>query len=93
MRPALCLTNSIGGYSHVVIAFITSQIKKATENSDLAILETDSHFSETGLKIDSAVRLHRLVTIPENLIQRQLGDLPGSYRGILNRKLRDLFAL
>jgi mRNA interferase MazF len=26
VRPALCLTNLISGYNHVVISFITSQV-------------------------------------------------------------------
>ena len=93
VRPALCLTNSIGAYNHVVIAFITSQISKASEISDLPILMTDSDFRQTGLKIDSAIRLHRLVTIPTTFIQRQLGTLPTTYSPQLETKLKDLFGL
>jgi len=93
VRPALCLTDGISPYHHVVIAFITSQIQKAAEPSDLAILKTDRYFSQTGLKVDSAIRLHRLVTIPESLIQRQLGNLPLTYQSVLNQKLRVLFEL
>ena len=76
VRPALCLTDSISVYDHIVIAFITSQVQKATEASDLAILHIDPNFSQTGLKVDSAIRLHRVVTIPGSLIQKQLGVLP-----------------
>lgn len=67
VHPALFLTNSISAYNHVVIAFITSQLVKATENSDLPILISDHGFSQTGLKIDSAIRLHHLVTVPTSL--------------------------
>jgi len=31
VRPAVCLTDSMTSYNHVVIAFVTSQISKATE--------------------------------------------------------------
>ena len=41
VRPAICLTTTIGTYKHVVIAFITSQISKATEISDLPLFTTD----------------------------------------------------
>lgn len=93
VRPALCLTNSISTYDHVVISFITSQITKATEPTDFPLLTTDADFRLTGLKVDSAIRLHRLVTMPAYLIQRQLGFLPASYQSVLEQKLRVLFSL
>jgi len=93
VRPALCLTDSISVYDHVVISFITSQLAKATEPTDLPLLSTDKDFNLTGLKIDSAIRLHRLVTVPKYLITRQLGILPIAFHAILEQKLRDLFRL
>ena len=35
VRPAICLTDEISPYKHVVIAFITSQVAKAVETSDI----------------------------------------------------------
>ena len=67
VRPALCLTNTISHYDHVVIAFITSQLVSLSEISDLSLHSTDIDFSQTGLKVDSAIRLHRLITIPKSL--------------------------
>lgn len=64
VRPALCLTDTISAYNHVVISFITSQITKATEPTDMPLIATDIDFKLTGLKVDSAIRLHRLVTVP-----------------------------
>lgn len=93
LRPALCLTDSIGVYQHVVIAFITSQLSKATESSDLPLLPSDADFSQTGLKVASALRLHRLVTIPTRLMQRQLGQLPVSQQLKTEQALRALFGL
>lgn len=93
VRPALCLTDTISNYDHIVISFITSQLSQANESSDLPLLTTDRDFYLTGLKVDSAIRLHRLVTIPKYLIKRQLGILPSSYHTVLEEKLRDLFEL
>jgi mRNA interferase MazF len=93
VRPALCLTDTISNYDHIVISFITSQLSQSTETSDLPLLTTDRDFYFTGLKVDSAIRLHRLVTIPKYLIKRQLGILPSSYHTVLEEKLRDLFEL
>jgi mRNA interferase MazF len=93
VRPAVCLTDQISGYKHVVIAFVTSQITKATEPSDILINDRDQNFSQTGLKISSAIRLHRLVTIPTRIIQRKLGELPANYHSELDKKLKKLFGL
>ena len=70
VRPAVCLTDEIGPHRHIIIAFITSQIGEANESSDIPVLQAHSDFVHTGLKVSSAIRLHRLITIPANLIQR-----------------------
>lgn len=93
LRPALCLTDPISVYKHVVIAFITSQVVKATEPSDVLVEKSLTGFSISGLKVDSAVRLHRLVTIPTWLVKRKLGVLPSSLILTVEQELRILFAL
>ena len=93
VRSALCLTEEISHYNHVVIAFITSQISKAWESSDIILSSTDSDFKHTGLKVDSAIRLHRLVTIPEKIMPRELGKLPSNQEIAVKDKLRQLFKL
>ncbi len=81
------------GVCLLVICFITSQVIKATGQTDLPLLTNDTDFGLTGLKVDSVIRLHRLVTIPTYLIRRQLGVLPVSYRPTLAQKVRTLFQL
>ncbi len=93
VRPAVCLTDEISTYRHVVIAFITSQVTKANEPSDIPLLATMVDFSMTGLKVPSAIRLHRLVTIPTNLMHRHLGDLPAGMQRTAEQKLRTMFGL
>ncbi|MEO1416895.1 MAG: type II toxin-antitoxin system PemK/MazF family toxin [Bacteroidota bacterium] len=93
VRPAICLTDRISSYQHIVIAFITSQIQKANESSDVIIMTSHQQFSMTGLKVDSAIRLHRLVTIPERILLRHLGTLPTDFHNELDHKLRLLFSL
>lgn len=93
VRPAICLTDPISPYDHVVIAFITSQIDKAIESSDLQITKEDAGFAQTGLKVSSAIRLHRLVTIPQRLIHRKLGELPMELQTPLKERLLRLFDL
>lgn len=93
VRPALCLTQNISSYNHLVICFITSQIDKANELTDLPILAENPDFTTTGLKVNSALRLHRLVTIPRSFVLRELDVLPTNYHEKVKQKLIDLFEL
>src|SRR5690242_11202250 len=74
VRPAVCLTDEIRPYGHVVLAFITSQVSNPS-SSDLVINANDGDFGATGLKVSSTIRLHRLMTVSKSLIRRQLGRL------------------
>lgn len=93
MRPALCLTEKISPYNHIVIAFITSNIAIANNESDLILNSSDNEFKSTGLKQSSAVILHRITTIPSYVIKRELGFLPLKYHKKLKEKLAKLFEL
>jgi mRNA interferase MazF len=66
VRPALCLTDPIGPYERVIVAFITSNMKSP-------ILASDLPLSGFGLDRSSRIRLHRLMTISRARIQREIG--------------------
>lgn len=87
VRPALCLTELIGPYKHIIIAFITSKIPADLLDSDLVLNDQHEDFSQTGLQKISTLRLHRLATITELLIKRELGTLPETWQVEVNRKL------
>lgn len=93
VRPAVCLTDEIGHYQHIIIAFISSQLPAHPEDSDIIIYKKDSDFSVTGLKVDSVIKLHRIVTIPKNLIRKQLGELSPELAFIVSDKLKSLFKI
>lgn len=93
VRPAICLTNKIGSLNHIVIAFISSQIPLNPFKYDVLIKSREKEFSITGLKTNSIIRLHRMVTLPANLIRRELGFLPKKYHKELNEKIKQLFEL
>lgn len=92
-RPVVCLTTEVGAYQHIVVAFITSQATKATEISDIPIPTTHSDFEQTGLKVDSAIRLHRLITLPSYIILRELGVVSPAIQAEITTRLRVLFDL
>lgn len=93
VRPAICLTNEIGFYRHVVIAFISSQIPARPEATELLLEKKGAGFSLTGLLADSVIKLHRIVTIPQSLIKRRLGHLPPQLATQVDARLRSLFEL
>ena len=44
IRPVLCLSEAVGKYDHIIVAFISTQISDAHELSDLIIFSTDADF-------------------------------------------------
>lgn len=45
VRPAYCLTHSIGAYQHVVFALITSQIDRFSPETEVLIDKDSTDFS------------------------------------------------
>jgi mRNA interferase MazF len=93
VRPALCLTDPIGPYQHVVVAFISSRLPDDLQASDLIIDSNNSDFDMTGLRVTSVVRLHRLMTITISLIKRELGQISARIQRGLSKKMQRLFGL
>ena len=53
VRPAVCVTDEIKPYGHVVLAFITSKVSINPADTDFVIDSNDSDFANTGLKVSS----------------------------------------
>lgn len=69
VRPAVCLTDVIRPHDHVVLAFVTSAVPTNPSTTDFIIANGDADFLQTGLKVSSAIRLHRLVTVSKSLVK------------------------
>ena len=93
VRPAVCLTEPIGRYRHVVLAFITSKVPEDLLETDILIATDDEDFEISGLRVSSALRLHRMMTATTNIIQRELGQLSEKKQEIVKRRLSALFGL
>jgi mRNA interferase MazF len=91
VRPALCLTKKISNYDHVIIAFISSKMPDTVEESDIVVEKNSPEWKETGLAIDSVIRLHKMVTIPKSLIKRRLGSINDSLEKNVRDKIKRLF--
>ena len=91
VRPALCLTSEIGLHDHVIIAFISSRIPNELNESDFVIRKDSNYWTETGLTVDSVIRLHKIVTIPKTLIKRKLGRISPDLEKQLFAKIIQMF--
>ena len=93
VRPAVCLTDRIGPHEHVIVAFITSKAPEPVLPSDIHLPCSGDGCECMGLKVDSALRLHRVITLSVTLIRRELGTIPPKIQTSIDTKLRDLFQL
>ena len=93
VRPAVCLTDTIGVHRHIVLAFITSRVVTHPFATDILIDSSSRDFSSTGLRVSSTLQLHRLITVTSSLIQRELGILPPRLQHEVNIGLRKLLDL
>ena len=91
LRPALCLTNYISRFNHIVFAAITSDLANATEDTDI-IIEINKETSGTGLKVPSVLKIYRLLTASETIIQKTIGELPATYCLQVESNLKKLFS-
>jgi len=93
VRPAVCLTNPVGPYRHVILAFITSRVLADLLETDIVLDSDRADFVTTGLRVSSTLRLHRLMTVSTSLILRELGELSPSIQAQVADRLQRLFGL
>ena len=93
VRPAVCLTNPVGPYRHVVVAFITSHVPLVLLPTDFVVDMGAVDFAQTGLHVPSTIRLHRLMTLTTDTFVRELGRLTSDMETQIEDRLRSLFGL
>ncbi len=91
VRPALCLTSTIGEHNHVIIAFISSRLPSPPIEGDFTILKNSEYWEGTDLSVDSVIRLHKIVTIPKSFIKRRLGKLNQNAIDVVTEKVINIF--
>jgi mRNA interferase MazF len=75
VRPAYCITNTLGNYKHVIFSLITSRIPTILLDTDLIVDLTHPDFNLSGLRQASTIRLDHLITLRQSMIRRELGSL------------------
>lgn len=93
VRPALCLSGPFGKFEHVIVAFISSKLNDQLEETELEINPMVDQWQKTGLVTKSILKLHKMVTLPKNLILRELGMFPQDKKHELDHKIKEIFGL
>ncbi|MBW4426341.1 MAG: type II toxin-antitoxin system PemK/MazF family toxin [Nostoc desertorum CM1-VF14] len=87
LRPAICLTNPVGSYKHVILAFITSKIPSDLIETDIVLDTNHPDFAAGGLNKPSTIRLDHLMTVRKSLIKRELGTLSSDMQDLIAKML------
>ncbi|WP_107668514.1 type II toxin-antitoxin system PemK/MazF family toxin [Cyanothece sp. BG0011] len=92
LRPAVVLWVDSLGFD-ITVCFISSHKINSISLEEFIIKTTDPEFSLTGSKVNSKVRVSRIITIQRNLITRKIGTLGPNFLKELDRVLRVTFKL
>ena len=90
LRPAVVLIPE-NRYGDLCVAFITSRVM--TDGDCIQIPASGKGFEKTGLKMSSAIRAGKIVTIQKSLAVAMIGHIAPKHLGELNRILRRIFTL
>ena len=72
-RPVLLLSRMPGPFDDWLICGITSQLRHKVEGWDEVINRTDDDFKPSGLKVPSLIRIGKLATVEEEVLESMLG--------------------
>jgi len=75
------------------MAFVSSVIPAMLLPTDLVLDPNDPDFAQTGLRVRSVVRFHRLTTLATTMIRRDLGDFSPRQAQAAEERIHRLFEL
>lgn len=90
IRPVVLLHHD-AGYDDVIVAAISSITSRSVSDSTILITAFDNGFGDTGLKKDSVILSHRIITINAKRLFYRLGRLPIHILEALDAKLLENF--
>lgn len=90
-RPALVLSyiRHSDGIQLVTVAMVTSQVKGLKLRGDVIL----SHWQKSGLLHESLVRLAKVATVEDSLIEKSLGKLSAPDHERVKKSFGDLYSV
>ncbi len=93
LRPAVIVSANPQGLE-LIVAFVTSVMtNRSPHGAEVELLQSDPEFRVTGLKVDSLIRLDKLVTLSSSVISRCLGTTGPATQTRISAMLRRAFDL
>jgi mRNA interferase MazF len=92
LRPALVVSQGAIGQD-VVLAGISSVVRGQISPTDCLVTATHPEFAQTGLRVTSAIRLHKLVTVQTSVVSRRLGRIGPRLQADVDGRLRAVLGL
>lgn len=89
LRPALVVAIVPGSHADVLLAQITSRLYQRVENFDEVIAPGDDDFGASGLKVRSVIRISRLVSVEQSVINARLGEISPERLTRIKQRLAD----
>lgn len=75
LRPALLLAKLPGEYDDWLICMISSQARHYVVGFDELVRETDEDFVQSGLKVESVIRVGRLAVVSGDILLGAIGEI------------------
>ncbi|MGK5092750.1 type II toxin-antitoxin system PemK/MazF family toxin [Deltaproteobacteria bacterium TL4] len=75
LRPVLIIKAVKGDFKDWVVCMVSSQVRQAIQGFDEIVVSTDGDFPESGLKVDSVIRVGRLFTAHESVFKAVMGTI------------------
>jgi mRNA interferase MazF len=92
VRPALVVSVGMIGQD-IILAGISSVVRGSAIATDLIVDVSHPNFQQTGLRVASVIRLHKLVTVESAVLVRKLGKVSAPIQAEVDRILRLVLGL
>jgi mRNA interferase MazF len=92
LRPALVVSPGQIG-EDIVLAAISSVVRGSRVPTDCIVDMSHPEFSQTGLRVTSVLRLHKLATVERAVIVRRLGCIGPQLQAEVDRLLPAVLGL
>lgn len=73
VRPSVVITNTEDKYRDLVVCAISSVFPNTLSARDIAIQKKDPAFKDTGLRVDSVIKIDRIATLRRSDVIAKIG--------------------
>lgn len=92
VRPALIVSDGLIG-NDLVLAGVSSVVRGSVIATDLTVDSFHPEFPQTGLRVTSVLRLHKLAAVESSVVIRRLGRIGPVLQAEVDRVLRQVLGL